>query len=206
MAAYTNKGPYKKPRRDIAKREIRRLIIDEGLTNNQISERLNIPQRSVERYINELYRFDNEVIAGVNGGAAAVEHAFSMWNICKERMNNYRNEILTTVARNPEAPFRDKMAAWNIICELDAAILRMEDYAPEMIARRTALAKNSSLLLNKEGSTSSSIVNLKLLNRGEKEENDDEEEQSEEEDEETKRAEERKIRAKRAVYDRDDGE
>jgi hypothetical protein len=203
LAAYTNKGPYKKPKRDIAKHEIRRLIIDEGLTNQQISERINVPRRTVERYVSELYRFDNELLAGVNGGPNVIQHALTAVNICKERMNNYRNEILASIARNADAPFKDRMAAWNIICELDAAILRLEDGAPEMVARRTALAHNSSLVL-RQGST---IVNMKLLDKplptndregvfkGEEEQ---EEEQEEDEEEIMKRLQqqEAKIKAK----------
>lgn len=167
MAAFTNKGrrPYKKPRREIAKREIRRLIIDEGLTNRQISERINIPQRTVERYISELYKFDNQLLAGMNDNA--IEEALTAWSICKERMAHHRQEILENIARNPNAPFKDRMAAWHIICELEAADLRLLEYAPEMVARRSALPKTSSLVLKKEGST---IVNLKLLDKRNKEE------------------------------------
>jgi FixJ family two-component response regulator len=84
LAAFTNKSPYKKPRRKIAKREIRRLIIDEGLTNRQISERINIPQRTVERYISELYKFDNQLLAGMNDNS--IEEALTAWSICKERI------------------------------------------------------------------------------------------------------------------------
>jgi hypothetical protein len=102
LAAFsTNKGrrpPYKKPRREIAKREIRRLIIDEGLTNRQISERINIPQRTVERYISEVYKFDNQLLAGMNDNTA-VEEALTAWSICKERMAHHRQEILENIAR-----------------------------------------------------------------------------------------------------------
>ena len=168
MAAFTNKNPYKKPKREIAKREIRRLIIEEGLTNRQISERINIPQRTVERYISELYKFDNQLLAGMNDNA--IEEALTAWSICKERMAHHRQEILENIARNPNAPFKDRMAAWHIICELEAADLRLLDCAPEMVARRSALPKTSSLIVKKEGST---IVNLKLLDKRKKEEEED---------------------------------
>jgi hypothetical protein len=161
LAAFTKKGPYHKPKRNIAKREIRRLIIEEGLTNRQISERINIPQRTVERFISELYMYDNQLLAGLNDNAE--EEALTAWSICKERMAHYRQEILANIARNPNAPFKDRMAAWHIICELEAAELRLRDSAPEMVARRSALPKTSHLLV-REGST---IVNLKLLKKKE---------------------------------------
>jgi hypothetical protein len=174
LAAFTNKGrPYKKPKRETAKREIRRLIIDEGLTNRQISERINIPQRTVERYISELYKFDNQLLAGMNDNA--IEEALTAWSICKERMAHHRQEILENIARNPNAPFKDRMAAWHIICELEAADLRLLEYAPEMVARRSALPKTSTLVVKKEGST---IVNLKLLDKRNKEEEEQEEDNS----------------------------
>src|SRR5688500_18838087 len=96
----TNKGRssyYKKPKRDIAKREIRRLIIDEGLTNGQISESLNIPQRTVERYIRELYEHDNQLLAGLNSDTELL----TAWSICKDRLDHHRQEILANIARNP---------------------------------------------------------------------------------------------------------
>ena len=116
-----NKGPYKKPKRDVAKREIRRLIIDEGLTNKQISEQLHIPQRTVERYISQLYEHDNELLAGLNSD----EEMLRAHNICKERMTHYRQEITENIARNKNAPFKDQLAAWHLICELEAADLRL---------------------------------------------------------------------------------
>jgi hypothetical protein len=165
LAAFTNKGPYHKP-----KREIRRLIIEEGLTNRQISERTNIPQRTVERYVSELYKYDNQLLAGLNDNAE--EEALTAWNICKERMAHYRQEILTSIARNPNAPFKDRMAAWHIICELEAAELRLRDSAPEMVARRSALPKTASNPFLEKGST---IVNLKLLENKKKEEQHEQE-------------------------------
>jgi hypothetical protein len=38
------------------------------------------------------------------------------------------------------------MAAWHIICELEAADLRMWQQNPAMLARRTALPKNNHLV------------------------------------------------------------
>lgn len=177
MAAFTNnkgrqRSPYKKPKREIAKREIGRLIIDEGLTNRQISERLNIPQRSVERYVSELYEHDNQILAGLN----SYTEMLTVWNICRDRLDHHRQEIMTNIARNPNAPFKDRMAAWHIICELEAAELRLRQSAPEMVSRWSALPKNNHLVVAK-GST---IVNLKLRDK----KNEKEEEGQEVDDEE----------------------
>src|SRR5215213_3374605 len=149
-----NKGPYEKPKRDIAKREIRRLIIDQGLTNRQISEQLDIPQRTVERYIGQLYQHDNELLAGLNSD----KEMLITQNICRERMTHYRQEIIENIARNKDAPFKDRLAAWHLICELEAADIRLMDNSVELVRRRSAdLSKKNHLV--PKGSTA---VNLKL--------------------------------------------
>ena len=132
------------------------LLLD--ITNRQISDRLNIPQRTIERYVSELYKSDNEMLAGQNGNA---EEVLTAWSVCKERMSNYRQEIIADIARNPQAPFKDRVAAWNLICEIEAAGLRLLEYAPEMAARRSALPKSSSLIVEKDSTTS--IINLRVV-------------------------------------------
>ena len=157
MAAFTtthNKGPYKKPIREIAKCDIRRFIVEEGLTNRQISERLNIPLRSVERYISQLYEHDNQLLAGLNSN----EEMLTVTNICRDRMTHYRQEIMENIARNQEASFKDRLLAWNLICELEAADLRLMDNAVELVARRSSNLSNNNRLVVK-GSTA---VNLEL--------------------------------------------
>jgi hypothetical protein len=155
-----NKGPYKKPRRDIALREIRRLIINESLTNRQISERLNIPLRTIERYIHELYEHDNELLAGLNSD----EQVLTATNLCQDRMIHYKQEILANICHNKEAPFKDQLAGWHLVCELEAALLRLLDNAVELVARRSARlsgggAGNGNNRLVTKGST---VVNLQL--------------------------------------------
>jgi hypothetical protein len=64
---------------------------------------------------------------------------------------DHKQEIIANIARNPKASFNDRMAAWHIICELEAADLRMWQQNPAMLARRTALPKNNHLVA--KGST-----------------------------------------------------
>jgi DNA-binding transcriptional regulator LsrR (DeoR family) len=49
-------------RRELAKREIHRLVINEGLTNAQLCQRLNIPRRTLERYLHEIFQEDSEIL------------------------------------------------------------------------------------------------------------------------------------------------
>lgn len=120
--------------------------MDEGLTNNQISERLNIPLRSIERYISEIYSHDNQLLQRVNSH----EDMLTAWSIVKDRMDHHRQEILQNIARNPKAPLRDRLKAWHLICELEAADLRIRNETAPMVARRSALQVKRAMMLKKE--------------------------------------------------------
>jgi hypothetical protein len=144
--ARTNKGRYEKPKREIAKHEIRHLIINEGLTNHQISERLNIPQRTVERYISQLYEHDNQLLHSLNSD----EEILTAWNICKDRMDHHRHEILANIARNPKASFADKIKAWHLICELEAADLRIREETAARVARTSTLSVKRAMMLKEK--------------------------------------------------------
>jgi hypothetical protein len=102
-----------------------------------------------------------------------------VWKRCIDRLDHHREEILRTIARNPEASFRDKLSAWNLIAELEAADLRLWNSAPEVVARLTGLPRNSNRLVAK-GST---VVNLKLIGGGQQQQQQKEED--EEDDDET---------------------
>lgn len=137
---------YHKPRRDIAQKEIRRLIVEGGLSNRQISERINIPLKTVERYVKDLYARDNEMLKGLSGE----EERLTSWNIARDRLESHKQEILRKIARNPKAPFKDQLKAWNLICELEAADLRILDETLAMVVRSSALPVQRVLMLKKK--------------------------------------------------------
>lgn len=139
-------GRYNKPRREIAQKQIRRLIVEEGLSNRQISERINIPLKTVERYVKDLYARDNEMLKGLSGE----EERLTSWNIARDRLESHKQEILSNIARNPKAPFKDQLKAWNLICELEAADLRVLDETLAMVVRRSTLPVQRMLMLKKK--------------------------------------------------------
>jgi DNA-binding CsgD family transcriptional regulator len=139
-------GRYHKPQRDIAQKEIRRLIVEEGLSNRQISERINIPLKTVERYVKDLYARDNEMLKGLSGE----EERLTSWNIARDRLENHKQEILASIARNQKAPFKDQLKAWNLICELEAADLRILEETLAMVVRSSALPVKQVLTLKKK--------------------------------------------------------
>lgn len=126
------RGKYRKPRRDLAQQEIRRLVVEQGMSNKQISFELKIPLKTIERYIKDLYVRDNDLLAGLNG----TDELLTQRNICKDRFESHRQEILANIARNPSATFTEQLKAWNLICELEAAELRLREETPAMVTRR----------------------------------------------------------------------
>src|SRR5215212_10769745 len=57
---------YNKPTRRQALLEIRRLIVEEGLSHNEIQLRLNIPSTTYCRYLDMLFQTEQEAIEGNN--------------------------------------------------------------------------------------------------------------------------------------------
>jgi hypothetical protein len=57
---------YNKPTRRQALLEIRRLIVEEGLSHNEIQLRLNIPSTTYFRYLDMLFQTEQEAIEGNN--------------------------------------------------------------------------------------------------------------------------------------------
>ena len=57
------RGQYNKPLREEAKRQIRRLIIEEGYTPHETMEILNIPRRTFQRYLSEAFLLERQVLS-----------------------------------------------------------------------------------------------------------------------------------------------
>ena len=71
MGYYINLGVnrpvcYNKPNRRQALLEIRRLIVDEGLSHNEIQLRLHLPPSPYFRYLDTLFKAEQEAISGNN--------------------------------------------------------------------------------------------------------------------------------------------
>lgn len=129
-------------------RAIRKLVVSEGLSNSQLSERLNIPQRSVERYLSQLYRDDNQLLSSLNGGSQ--EHLLSQSQVKRDRLNVYRQEILERICRNPQVPPIVQLKGFHLVAELEAADLRLLDNCIALVARSSPLPEIRRVLLLKQ--------------------------------------------------------
>jgi AraC-like DNA-binding protein len=127
------RGPYKIPRRELAKREIRRLIIEEGLTNLQISERLNISERTVRRYTTDIFKKDSQVLIN-----PAVEDIANQVSVFKERLARQYQDVIS-IARNPDVEYETQLAAHDLAANIDWVITRLSYETPAAIARHVKL-------------------------------------------------------------------
>lgn len=91
--------------------------------------------RTIERYISEIYEHDNQLLQSLN---SSVGDILTVTSIAKDRLSHYRQEILQNIARNPKAPFADKIRAWHLIYELEAADLRIRFETVPSVLRKCA--------------------------------------------------------------------
>ena len=125
-----------KPRRELAKNEIRRLLISECLTNKEIAAHINIHLRSVETDIAEIYDHDNKLIANINSN----EQVLTDMNIARERLAAHKQEMLQDMRENyKDTPLKHKVEFWHLICELEMTDMKFSQEAHAIIARRTEL-------------------------------------------------------------------
>jgi hypothetical protein len=143
----SHRGRYNKPKRDLKQREIRRLIIQEGLSNQQISDRLGVPLKTVERWVTDIYGRDRKAQDFLYG----VDQVFEFCNILKERLEYRRQYVESNIAYNSQASHADQMKAIDMANNIDATILRlMVETAPELVRHAVQDVKNILILKQKE--------------------------------------------------------
>jgi hypothetical protein len=130
---------YRKPQRDATKREIRRLIVEEGLSYQQCIERLKIPRRTFERYVADIFKHDNQLLAS----RVSDDQIFTQFNICIERLTKQRQDILDGIANNPAADWKARVDAHHLVATIAALIAKMYVDAPSLIAHRHRFPVNS---------------------------------------------------------------
>jgi hypothetical protein len=122
----------KKRERDAAKREIRRLIVEEGLSYRQCIERLKIPQRTFDRYIAEIFEHDNQALAS----KLSDDQIFTQFNICIERLTRQRQDILEQIANNEKADWKARVDAHHLASTIACVIAKLYVDAPALVAHR----------------------------------------------------------------------
>jgi hypothetical protein len=125
------RGPYKQAEKALALKEIRRLIIDEGMTNSQIAGKLNVSQRTIERYVRELYSRDSELLISLAGD----EQALIQLAIARDRLIKQRQDVLK-IANSESTDYKTRISAHHLAGDLAILVARIHLEAPSLLARR----------------------------------------------------------------------
>lgn len=106
------RGPYHIASKEAAKREIHRLVTSEGLTNNALCQRLNLPRRTLERYLHEIFQEDTMVLMRPTAEEVALQTS-----IFKEQLMEQRKQLLIMAndsSVDPEARIKAHELAANM--------------------------------------------------------------------------------------------
>jgi len=124
------------PRRELAKKEIHRLIV-EGLSNSQLCERLQIPRRTLERYLHEIFQEDNDILIRPTAEDVAMQA-----NLFIERLLIQRQHLLKEIAYNPDVKDADaKVAAHELAADMIYAVKKLSTQTAADVMRHTRVMK-----------------------------------------------------------------
>jgi transposase-like protein len=129
---------YRIAKRDLFKREIRRLIVEENLTNREICERLNLKDRTMRRWLSQIFKEDNELLLRPD-----IEDLAIQTNIFRERLSKQRQDILNSIANNSEVDEVVRIEAHRLVAELDFIVLKLSFTTPSDIVRHFKIEPNS---------------------------------------------------------------
>ena len=125
------------PRRELAKKEIHRLIVEEGLTNSQLCERLQIPRRTLERYLHEIFQEDNDILLRPTAEDVAMQA-----NLFIERLLVQRQHLLKEIAYNPDVQDASaKIAAHELAADMIYAVKKLSTQTAADVMRHTRFMK-----------------------------------------------------------------
>jgi len=122
-------GKYHKPQRELAKREIHRLITSEGLTNAQLCQRLNLPRRTLERYLHEIFSEDCEVLIRPTAEAIATETAKFQQQLMERR------QAVLKIADDTSQPGEVRLQAEELAINMAFANLKLLALPPAFLER-----------------------------------------------------------------------
>jgi hypothetical protein len=124
------------PKREKSKREIHRLIISEGLSPTEISLQLNIPKRSVERYLHEIYEEDAFTLL-----RPTIADVMQSASVYQERINKQRKDILN-MAKDSSVDPQYRLEAHQLAAGLEKIIRFLSFAAPLQVAENLRLDIN----------------------------------------------------------------
>jgi hypothetical protein len=132
------KRRYHIPRKELAKKEIHRLIVEESLSNTQLCERLQIPRRTLERYLHEIFQEDNDILLRPTAEDVAMQA-----NLFIERLLVQRQHLLKDIAYNADENIdaHAKVAAHELAIEMAFAVRKLSINTAADVIRHTRVMK-----------------------------------------------------------------
>ena len=132
---------YNKPRRRQALLEIRRLIVEEGLSHNSIQLRLNPPARTYFSYLDALFQAEQEAISGNN---YTYQRLLSESLILNQRYLR-RARKLTAIGDDKSVDAEQRIEAHKFAAELERAVHDMSYMAPSYLRTQGLLPEPKTI-------------------------------------------------------------
>jgi hypothetical protein len=117
------------PRRRQALLEIRRLIVDEGLSHNEIQLRLNLSPSTYFRYLDTLFKSEQEAISGNN---YTYQRLLNETLILNQRYLRRARKI-TAIGDDQKVDAEQRIEAHKFAAELERAVHDMSYMAPSYL-------------------------------------------------------------------------
>jgi hypothetical protein len=128
------RGPYKKPLREEAKRQIRRLIIDEGYTTHETMEILNIPRRTFQRYLSEAFLPERQLLSR----RLTDDEVLNQLAFFEARISKQRRDLLA-LANDKNTDGKTRIAAHKAASEMAALVYKAySEAAPQVLESRAS--------------------------------------------------------------------
>jgi len=129
------------PRRRQALLEIRRLIVDEGLSHNEIQLRLNLSASTYFRYLDLLFKAEQEAISGNN---YTYQRLLSETLILNQRYLR-RARKLTTIGDDEKVDAEQRIEAHKFAAELERAVHDMSYIGPSYLRKQGLLPEPKTI-------------------------------------------------------------
>jgi hypothetical protein len=128
------RGPYKKPLREEAKRQIRRLIIGEGYTTHETMEILNIPRRTFKRYLSEAFLPESQLLSR----RLTDDEVLNQLAFLEARISKQRRDLLA-LANDKNTDGKTRIAAHKAASKMAALVYKAySEAAPEVLKGRAS--------------------------------------------------------------------
>jgi hypothetical protein len=121
---------YNMPRRREALLDIRRLIVDEGLSHNEIQLRLNLSPSTYFRYLDTLFKAEQEAISG---NAYTYQRLLNETLILNQRYLRRARKLTATIGDNENVDAERRIEAHKFAAQLERAAHDMTYFAPSYL-------------------------------------------------------------------------